>query len=161
MLDVLPSELSLKILSYLPIPSLYSLFTLSRQWHDFLFANQWSIFRHAAILHGYIEPGLQLEDALARYTGSPWEGSIDWKDFCKSIPSLKRLEPFRIPASESTFLVFFTTKVAGLFNLIKTGRAKVALLRAHYPRQITTCIASKSMKRLGYASRPTRSAVSP
>ncbi|KAH9974815.1 hypothetical protein BGW80DRAFT_158680 [Lactifluus volemus] len=83
MLDVLPFELSLNILSYLPIPSLCSLFTLSRQWHHFLFENQWSIFHRAAILHGYIQPGLQLEDALARYTGSPWEGSIDWKDFCR------------------------------------------------------------------------------
>ncbi|KAH9974812.1 hypothetical protein BGW80DRAFT_158313 [Lactifluus volemus] len=83
MLGVLPSELSLNILSYLPIPSLCSLFTLSRQWHHFLIANQWSIFHHAAILHGYVQPGLQLEDALARYTGSPWEGSIDWKDFCR------------------------------------------------------------------------------
>ncbi|KAI0252896.1 hypothetical protein BJV78DRAFT_1123843 [Lactifluus subvellereus] len=84
MLDVLPAEVSLDVLCHLPIPSLCSLFILSHQWYDFLSANQPAIFYSAAILHGYIQPGsFQIEDALAQYTGSPWEGSTDWKDFCR------------------------------------------------------------------------------
>jgi F-box-like len=85
MLDILPVELSLSVLSYLPLQTLSSLPALSRQWFDFISANQSTIFRNAAILHGYAHPGtLLLEDALSAHKGSPWDGTTDWKDFCKS-----------------------------------------------------------------------------
>jgi hypothetical protein len=128
MLDVLPSELSLNVLSYLPISSICSLFILSRQWHHFLVANQWSIFCRAAILHGFIQPGLQLEDALAQHMGSPWEGSIDWKDFCKSTLSLLaegHLHLLQISAPESTFSVFYH-KGRRFFQLNKNWEGKRA-----------------------------------
>ncbi|KAI0305278.1 hypothetical protein B0F90DRAFT_1181970 [Multifurca ochricompacta] len=84
MLHILPPELSLNVLSYLPIPSLLPLSSLSHQWLDFLFVNQSKIFKSAALLHEFIPPGtLLLEDALSMYTGNPWEGSMDWKDFCR------------------------------------------------------------------------------
>jgi F-box-like len=132
MLDVLPAELSLNILSYLPIPSLCSLFTLSRRWYHFLFANQSSIFHRAAILRGYTQPGLQLEDALARYTGSPWEGSIDWKDLCKSTSGLQIPIYTQVSAPESTFPHLFIIKGRRFFQLDKNwegkGRAVARLL---------------------------------
>jgi hypothetical protein len=85
MLRILPTELSLSVLSYLPLPTLCSLPTLSHQWLDFCSENQSTIFHNAAILHGYIQPQtLQLGDALSMYEGSPWDGATDWKDFCKS-----------------------------------------------------------------------------
>ena len=105
MLDVLPVEVLLEVLRYLPVPSLCSLFTLSHQWYDLLSANQPSIFHNAAILHGYIQPGcLRIEDALAQYTGNPWKGSTDWKDFCKSDSSLTHQEPLlSTPTSDLSF----------------------------------------------------------
>ncbi len=85
MLYVLPTEVMLSVLSYLPIPSLRSLLVLSRQWFDFFITNQSAIFHSAALLHGYIQPGtLSLEDALSVNMGRPWAGSTSWKDFCKS-----------------------------------------------------------------------------
>jgi len=54
MLHMLPTGLLLSVLSYLPLPTLCSLPTLSRQWLDFYSENQSTIFRNATILHGYI-----------------------------------------------------------------------------------------------------------
>ena len=66
MLHILPTRLLLSVLSYLPNLTLCSLPTLSRQWLDFYSENQSTIFRNAAILHGYIQPkSLRLEDALS------------------------------------------------------------------------------------------------
>ncbi|KAH9000892.1 hypothetical protein EDB86DRAFT_471879 [Lactarius hatsudake] len=83
MLHVLPTEVTLNVLSHLPIPSLLSLPVLSRQWLDFFTTNQSAIFHSAAFLHEYIQPEtLSLEDALSVNTGRPWAGSTSWKDFC-------------------------------------------------------------------------------
>ncbi|KAH9032739.1 hypothetical protein EDB84DRAFT_1561882 [Lactarius hengduanensis] len=86
MLYGLPAEVTLNVLSYLPIPSLLSLPVLSRQleWLDFFTANQSTIFRSAALLHEYIQPRISLpEGALSVNTGRPWAGSTSWKDFCR------------------------------------------------------------------------------
>jgi len=84
MLPVLPPEVTLSVLSYLPIPTLFSLPVLSHQWFDFFTTHESEIFHRAAILHEYIKPEiLLLEDALSVNTGRPWAGSTSWKDFCK------------------------------------------------------------------------------
>ncbi|KAH9032737.1 hypothetical protein EDB84DRAFT_130016 [Lactarius hengduanensis] len=83
MLHVLPTEVTLDVLSHLPIPSLLSLPVLSHQWLDFLTTNQSKIFHSAALYHEYIHPEtLLLEDALSANTGRPWAGSTSWMDFC-------------------------------------------------------------------------------
>ncbi|KAH9038547.1 hypothetical protein EDB85DRAFT_2189366 [Lactarius pseudohatsudake] len=83
MLHVLPTEVTLNVLSHLPIPSLLSLPVLSRQWLNFFTTNQSAIFHSAALLHEYVQPEtLSLEDALSVNTGKPWAGSTSWKDFC-------------------------------------------------------------------------------
>jgi len=79
----LPHEVTLSVLSHLPIPSLVSLPVLSRQWFDFVATHESEIFHHAAILHEYIKPDtLSLADALSVNPGRPWAGSTSWKDFC-------------------------------------------------------------------------------
>ncbi|KAH9026261.1 hypothetical protein EDB83DRAFT_2425556 [Lactarius deliciosus] len=76
MLHVLLTEVTLNVLSHLPIPSLLSLPVLSRQWLHFFTTNQSEIFHNAALLHEYIKPEtLSLEDALSMNTGRPWAGS--------------------------------------------------------------------------------------
>jgi hypothetical protein len=87
MLDILPAEVTVNVLSHLPIPSLLSLPGLSRKWFDLFTRNQSAIFHSAALLHEYIQPGtLLLEDALSVNKGRPWAGSTSWKDFCESQP---------------------------------------------------------------------------
>jgi hypothetical protein len=82
MLDILPTEVTLSVLSHLPILSLLSLTVLSRRWFDLFTRNQSVIFRSAALFHEYIQPGIIfLEDALSK--GRPWAGSTSWKDFCE------------------------------------------------------------------------------
>ncbi|KAH9042977.1 hypothetical protein EDB84DRAFT_1436286 [Lactarius hengduanensis] len=94
MLHVLPPEVTLSVLSHLPISSLLSLQVLSYQWLDFFTANQSVIFHGAALLHGYIQPGTMfLEDVLFVNMGRPWAGSTSWKDFCyRSIQLRKNWE---------------------------------------------------------------------
>ena len=78
MLHALPAEVTLIVLSHLPVPSLLSVAVLSRQWSHFFAAHQSRIFRSAALQHGYIPPAsetLSLEDELSRNTGKPWAGS--------------------------------------------------------------------------------------
>jgi hypothetical protein len=95
MLHILPIELSLSVLSYLPLPTLCSLPTLSRQWFDLFSTHLSTIFHNAAIFHGYIQPDTKLlDDALTVYKGSPWDGATDWKDFCESIVPQSICWPF-------------------------------------------------------------------
>ena len=76
MLDILPNEVTLNVLSHLPIPSLLSLPVLSRRWLDLFDRNQSAIFHSAALLHDLIQPGMLLEDVLSVKSGRPWTGSI-------------------------------------------------------------------------------------
>jgi hypothetical protein len=69
MLHILPTELSVLVLSYLPLRCLCALPTLSRQWLNFFSENQETIFHNAAIHHQYVQPG---------------DGPTGcWKGFCK------------------------------------------------------------------------------
>ena len=91
MLHILPIELSLSVLAYLPLPTLCSLPTLSHQWFNLFSTNQPTIFHNAAVLHGYIQPEtVSLDDVLSVHKGSPWDGATDWKDFCKRSDLLSR-----------------------------------------------------------------------
>jgi hypothetical protein len=98
MLHVLPVELSLAVLSYLPLQALCPLPSLSRKWFNFFSQNLSAIFRSAAILHEYTHPGTYLlEDALYKHKGSPWEGATDWKDFCRlCVPFRRPFHPMYI-----------------------------------------------------------------
>ena len=84
MLYGLPTEVTLNVLSYLPIPSLLSLTLLSRQWSDFFTEHKSTIFHGAALYQGYIPPGTSyLEDALSANGGKPLAGSTSWMDLCE------------------------------------------------------------------------------
>jgi hypothetical protein len=118
MLHVLPVELSLAILSYLPIQTLCPLPSLSHKWFDFFSQNQSTIFRNAAVLHGYTHPETYLlEDALSDHKGSPWEGTTDWKDFCRlSIFLFGALSMYCtvIPAPDLSSALLMTRRAYGL-----------------------------------------------
>ncbi|KDR70005.1 hypothetical protein GALMADRAFT_255349 [Galerina marginata CBS 339.88] len=82
----LPAELSLLIISYLPLSSLAVLHQLNRSWSDFLSLqeNEDAVYRAAAVREGYVGAAL---------TGVRWEAQAysekamrdvdSWKIFCK------------------------------------------------------------------------------
>ena len=86
MLHDLPPEVTLNVLSHLPIPSLLSFCLLSRQWSDFVAVHQPVIFHGAALYHGYIPLRTGLEDVLSVNMGRPLAETTSWKDICKSHP---------------------------------------------------------------------------
>uniref|UniRef100_A0A0W0G1D5 F-box domain-containing protein n=1 Tax=Moniliophthora roreri TaxID=221103 RepID=A0A0W0G1D5_MONRR len=55
MLEKLPAEVILLILSTLSIPSLHSLKLTSKAWNDFLQTNEGTVYHGAAVVHGYID----------------------------------------------------------------------------------------------------------
>lgn len=84
MLELLPPELTLEVLSHLSVFSLRSLRHVSRRWNTFITANEQAIYRQAAYFHDFTTfQDLSLEDTLTLRRGSPWEGVVGWKDFCE------------------------------------------------------------------------------
>lgn len=72
MLHLLPAEIALQTISYLPLHSLYSITLVSRDWNALIAINEPNVYRNAAILHRFVE-----EDPFGA-------GSIpvDWKAYC-------------------------------------------------------------------------------
>lgn len=126
MLQLLPTELTLNVLSHLPIQTLLSLPVLSRQWFHFFATNESEIYRHSAIAQEYIKPEtMLLEDALSVNRGRPWAGSISWKDFCESLSChLHHLSS----TINDTSPVPRILKAAGLFNCARIGKEKDVVL---------------------------------
>ena len=63
MFDQLPAELHLKTLTHLDVRDLRNAQLVSRHWHDFFIANESSIYRHAAVNHGFTCDSQPLADA--------------------------------------------------------------------------------------------------
>jgi len=72
MISVLPAEILLDILQWLPFTTLASLSTLSKSWAAFMGANESSIYHGISKRYGYTPKG----DSDA---GAPPEG---WKAWC-------------------------------------------------------------------------------
>ncbi|KII85598.1 hypothetical protein PLICRDRAFT_31764 [Plicaturopsis crispa FD-325 SS-3] len=84
MLSALPTEVVLEVLAYLDIQILCSLQSLSRNWNDFIKANESSIYRNAAILHRLLDsPYGTLSETKSLYSDRAMDGVNDWKDFCQ------------------------------------------------------------------------------
>ena len=78
MFDQLPAELRLKTLAYLTVHDLRNAQLVSRSWQMFFIANESTIYRHAAVVHGLTpDSEASLVEACSR-------GSIvaveSWKD---------------------------------------------------------------------------------
>ncbi|KAI0040438.1 hypothetical protein FA95DRAFT_1599422 [Auriscalpium vulgare] len=91
MLDLLPPELILDVLSRLSVFTLRSLRLVSHPWNIFISLNQQAIYRQAAYLHQYTIPDNEtLQEAILYHPGSPWRDAVDWQDFCKISLQLQR-----------------------------------------------------------------------
>lgn len=93
----LPLEITLKILSDLPIQSICSIEATSTSFRDLISTNRDAVYRAAAFLHGSVEDDLSggydstaslhdhLQEALKRPYMSDWlKGVSNWKEFCES-----------------------------------------------------------------------------
>ncbi|KAF8632726.1 hypothetical protein AX15_001722 [Amanita polypyramis BW_CC] len=91
MLNDLPQELLLAIISDLRIPEIANLSYLSRAWNDFIAQNESVIFHAAAILNHDV-PRLANTplDLLDLYSHRALSGVSTWKDLCVRLTQIKK-----------------------------------------------------------------------
>ncbi|KZV74210.1 hypothetical protein PENSPDRAFT_749512 [Peniophora sp. CONT] len=86
MLDLLPAETILHILSFAPLSTLVNLEAVSKDWTAFYKEHFGQIYRNAAFLHGIASHhNASLDDALEGLGGDIWkdEPVEDWKELCR------------------------------------------------------------------------------
>lgn len=93
MLRLLPIEIALHIVSYLPLQSLYQVSLVSTEWHSLIADNEQTIYRNAAILHRFAHD----DDAADLEAGSSSQiHNRDWTQFCLCSAPVQ-LAPFDHP----------------------------------------------------------------
>ncbi|KAJ7064639.1 hypothetical protein C8F01DRAFT_1127552 [Mycena amicta] len=80
----LPPELTISILSHLPISSFATLCKTSRAWNAFIQTNQSTIYQNAAIRHFSVPPSTTFDDLESVLSRRTVAGAHDWKSFCKT-----------------------------------------------------------------------------
>ncbi|EMD33102.1 hypothetical protein CERSUDRAFT_118157 [Gelatoporia subvermispora B] len=90
-LELLPTELLLNILVYLPVQTLAALRQTSQFWNEFFKANEQGIYHKAALLHNFVDAiGISLNDAKVRHRGIAMRDVITWKNYCRRCLQLHR-----------------------------------------------------------------------
>ncbi|KAG9043337.1 hypothetical protein FS837_009733, partial [Tulasnella sp. UAMH 9824] len=89
-LNVLPPELFIRVLSYLPIQDVVSFGLISRSFHEVVRVNEGPIYQAAAALHGFIKPAENawtpplLSNAIRIPDATGWLDDVtSWKEFCR------------------------------------------------------------------------------
>ena len=85
MLDKLPPENVLEILSYLPVQSLRELQLISRDWRSFISTNESIVYKKAALLHGYLlsPNSTSVSDLRSVDSRRSLETVHGWRDLCE------------------------------------------------------------------------------
>ncbi|OSC99830.1 hypothetical protein PYCCODRAFT_1437984 [Trametes coccinea BRFM310] len=90
-LDVLPAELVLRILAYLPVQSLRSVRLTARRWNQFFVMNESTIYHHAAFLHDFVDSlGIFLPEARESRNLKFLKDVPDWYTYCKRYHQLQK-----------------------------------------------------------------------
>ncbi|KAJ7064614.1 hypothetical protein C8F01DRAFT_1127462 [Mycena amicta] len=79
----LPPELTISILSHLPISSLATLCKTSRAWNALIQTNESTIYQNAAIRHFSVPPSTTFDDLESVLSRPAVAGTHDWKSFCQ------------------------------------------------------------------------------
>jgi hypothetical protein len=83
-MDELPVELILKILSYLPIPSLSSFQLTSRRYHTVVCTNESYLYHNAALQHRFIQSEEATLAGVKPSIPRRLQGHINgWKSYCQ------------------------------------------------------------------------------
>ncbi|KIJ66601.1 hypothetical protein HYDPIDRAFT_166773 [Hydnomerulius pinastri MD-312] len=87
MLHLLPAEIALDAISYLPLQSLHNCASVSRDWNALITINETTVYRNAALLHRFV-----FEDKLETDSTSqnPNITGIDWKSYCQRQLQIER-----------------------------------------------------------------------
>lgn len=84
MLNQLPLELKLKILSHLNVHDLRNVQLVSRSWRSIFVTNEPSIYRHAAYVHALTpDPDISLDEAKDISPPCSMHGVNSWKSLSK------------------------------------------------------------------------------
>ncbi|KAH9487465.1 hypothetical protein JR316_0001541 [Psilocybe cubensis] len=107
----LPTELSLLILSYLPLSSIRSLILTNTEWAAFVDQNQSTVYRNAAAVEGYIEASAKFvyvdevvahpegkRDNRRSYSQHSMKGVEGWRSFCQRRKLVERSWAGRAPS---------------------------------------------------------------
>ncbi|KAG7446560.1 uncharacterized protein BT62DRAFT_1076116 [Guyanagaster necrorhizus] len=98
--ESLPVEIILEILAYLQLSSLASFVAVSRSTKLLVDANESTVFRNAAVVHGLISSdGTQPADLRAKYTPRSLQGVDGWKSFCRRQIGIKFAWKGKSPSS--------------------------------------------------------------
>ncbi|KAJ3006158.1 hypothetical protein NUW54_g4036 [Trametes sanguinea] len=90
-LDILPAELVLRILAYLPVQSLRSVRLTARRWNQFFITNESTIYHHAAFLHDFVDSlGIFLPEARESRYLKFLKDVPDWYTYCKRYHQLQK-----------------------------------------------------------------------
>ncbi len=87
MINDLPNELVLNVLSHAPIKTVHSLRLICHQMNDLIKAQETSIYHNAAIFHGFVPANLPYDKI---YSSRSLVGVDGWKSFC-ALPFLARV----------------------------------------------------------------------
>lgn len=80
----LPLELWFYIVTLLPIPTLAALQGVSREWRKRFHDHESFLYRHAAVVHGFIPTfDTSLDETKASHEGDYIKGSMSWASFCE------------------------------------------------------------------------------
>ncbi|KDR69967.1 hypothetical protein GALMADRAFT_255298 [Galerina marginata CBS 339.88] len=107
----LPTELTLFILSYLPLSTLASLQLTNTSWKEFLTDNEGAVYRAAAVREGLVGEGFHAGMVLGDlgglggsrsggviYSERAMRGVDGWKSFCKKRKTIARAWTARAPS---------------------------------------------------------------
>ncbi|KAK7030833.1 hypothetical protein VNI00_013941 [Paramarasmius palmivorus] len=127
MLDRLPAEVTLLVLSTLPIPCIHSLRLVSQAWNEFILTNEAAIYHSAAVVHGYISSTSEGIDTLPqKYSPKVLsEMGENWKTFCQRRAQLEKawngLAPSRLVKYTATGRSVHRIKVDEINGFIITS----------------------------------------
>ncbi|KAG6330160.1 hypothetical protein ID866_8928, partial [Astraeus odoratus] len=77
MLHLLPAEIAVQTVAYLPLQSLHNVSLVSHGWHDLIIVNENTVYRNAAILHRFARGAQLLPCSDQDFPVA------DWKSFCR------------------------------------------------------------------------------
>ena len=83
MLETLPTEITLSILSYFTLREVHTFQLVHSSWDAIIRSNEASVYLDVAINHGFVRPNESLEEAhwTAREDGT--DGAASWRELCE------------------------------------------------------------------------------
>lgn len=139
--DLLPPELLIRILWFLPLQDIRAFDLVSRHCHDVVRLNESAIYQAAAELHGFIAPSndRQSPPLISEVTGKPdatgfLDGAASWKEICKAMST----RPYRtnIPDGVLKVAAMFYVNAPGQENRPTAPRMRINQLQTWFCQNI-------------------------